>query len=89
MIVSPQIATEHEAEQIYQQAVARLQNELGWAPHTAHIAIAEFAAAHGVFLHDVAREVLAAHSIKRGLAHALRQAAFDRRPLELRQKPAR
>ena len=89
MNASPHLTAEHEIEQIYQQAVARLEKELGWTPQQAHSVIAELAAAYGVFLHDVARAVLAAPSVKQGLTRALRQVPFDRRPLELRQQPAR
>jgi hypothetical protein len=49
MNASPHLTAEHEIEQIYQQAVARLEKELGWTPQQAHSVIAELAAAHGVF----------------------------------------
>jgi hypothetical protein len=69
-----------ETEQMYHRAIARLEKEFGWAPGIAQDAIAEAASAYGVFLDDIARAVLAARSIKRGLPHVLGQTAFDRRP---------
>ena len=80
MIIAKSIETEQEAEQVYPQAIARIERELGWGAHQAHLALAEIAQAYGVFLDDVAHAILGARSIKRGLASALRPVKFDRRP---------
>ncbi len=73
-----------EAEDVYSQAIARLETELGLARSEAQHAIAACAAGYGVFLHEVAATLLAVRSLKRGVGYALRGAMFDRRPMCLR-----
>jgi hypothetical protein len=74
------VISELEAEQLYRQALSRIQDELGWSPGEAHRALAQIAAGHGVFLHDVALAVLSAPSLKLGMSAALRQVVLERRP---------
>jgi hypothetical protein len=79
MIIAPVARTDAD-EQVYGQAVARLVKELGWSTSKAHSALADAAQAYGVFLDDIARVILGARSLKRGMSHALRGSQFDRRP---------
>lgn len=71
--------TDVEAQGLYQQALNRMQTELGWTLTQAHAVLAQLAAGHGVFLHDVAAAVLQAPSLTGGLAAALAQVVFQRR----------
>ena len=80
MFISNNVAINDAEEPIYWRAIARLEKELDWTPSQAQAAIAGFAAAHGVFLDEVAEAVLAAASIKRGLSRALNGLTFIRRP---------
>ncbi|MBM4425477.1 MAG: hypothetical protein FJ030_19225 [Chloroflexi bacterium] len=89
MVAAKNIVADSEADQIYHQALDRLERELGWPQGKSHDAIAELAAGYGVFLHDVARAVLSAPSVKYGLGRALLGAPFDHRPMPLRGRPAR
>lgn len=70
-----------DSSNIYERALARVEFDLGLTPSKAHIALAGYAAAYGLFLDDVAKAVLNARTIKRGLNLALKQASFERRPL--------
>lgn len=80
MIVGTRIETGQADQQVYQRAIARIERDLGWGAQQAHLALAQIAQANGVFLDDVAEAILGARSLKRGLAHALREVKFDRRP---------
>jgi hypothetical protein len=80
MIISQSIEPGHKTENVYKRAIARIERDLGWEAHQAHLALAQIAQAYGVFLDDVAQAVLGARSIKRGLAYALQPVRFDRRP---------
>ena len=80
MIIAKPIETGQKDEQVYRRAIARIQGDLGWGAHQAHVALAQIAQANGVFLDDVAEAILGARSIKRGLAYGLRRVRFDRRP---------
>jgi hypothetical protein len=71
--------TDSEARNLYQQAVSRMQSELGWTLDEAHTLLAHLAAGYGVFLHDVAAAVLCAPSLSGGPAAALHQVIFQRR----------
>ncbi len=86
MITAPSITPEVETEQIYCQAIKRLQAEFGWNSNKAHTALAELAAGYGVLISDVATAVLAAPSLKRGVSLAVRQAVLDHRPLPMRRQ---
>jgi len=83
MIIAPPIRAEGE-EQLYQQAVFRLEKDLGLSAVKAHAMLADAAQAYGVFLDDIAGVVLKAPSLKRGVAFVLRTAQFDRRPIQQR-----
>jgi aspartokinase-like uncharacterized kinase len=83
MIIAPPVRMEGE-EQLYKQAVRRIERDLGLSQSMAHAVLADAAQAYGVFLDDIAQAVLKAKTLKRGIAAALRTAEFDRRPLELR-----
>ena len=87
IMIETHTITKNDPEQMYKRAIARLAKEFGWAPAKAEDAIAEAASAYGVFLDDIARAVLAARSIKRGLPYVLGQTAFDRRPRGLKEVP--
>ena len=84
MITMSKLPPDAEAEQLYQQALNRIQEELGWSSGRAHEVLADLAAGHGVFLHDVAAAVVSIPSLKGGLQQALHHVAFDHRPLNLR-----
>lgn len=71
--------TDIEAQSLYQRALSRMQTELGWTLTEAHAVLAQLAAGHGVFLHDVAAAVLHAPSLAGGPAAALAQVVFQRR----------
>jgi hypothetical protein len=70
----------NENESVYIQAVARLEQDLGWTETDARDAIASYASAQGVFLDDVASAILSAASLKRGLGQALYGVSFRRHP---------
>lgn len=89
MITTPPIAPQLEGEQVYNQAIKRIQTELGWTPGKADNMLADLAAGYGVLIDDVAAAVVGARTLKRGLGSALRQAVIDRRPLYLRHTPDR
>ncbi len=89
MITTPPIASQLEGEQVYNQAIKRIQTELGWTPGKADSMLADLAAGYGVLINDVAAAVVDARTLKRGLSFALRQTAIDRRPLHLRHTPNR
>ena len=72
------VKSDLEAQQIYQRALSRIQADLGWTLPEAHAALAQLAAGHGVFLHDIAAAVLFAPSLADGLYMALRQVVFKR-----------
>jgi hypothetical protein len=80
MIVSNGIDTASAEQRVYDRAIRRIERDLGWGAQEAHQALAHIAQANGVFLDDVAEAILGARSIKRGLAQALRQVQFRRRP---------
>ena len=73
------VTSDVEAQHLYQQAVSRIQTDLGWTQPEAHAALAHLAAGHNVFLHDIAAAVLFAPSLADGLYVALRQVVFKRR----------
>ena len=87
MITTPAITPDSESDKVYNNAIARLQEELGWTPGDAHRVLADIAAGYGVFLQDVAVMVLAAPSLKGGVPQALQGVTYDHRPLQLRPKP--
>ncbi len=89
MITTPPIAPQLEGEQVYNQAIKRIQIELGWTPGKADSMLADLAAGYGVLINDVAAAVVGARTLKRGLSCVLRQAVIDRRPLHLRHTPNR
>lgn len=89
MITTPPIASQLEGEQVYNQAIKRIQTELGWTPGKADSMLADLAAGYGVLINDVAAAVVGARTLKRGLSCALRRAVIDRRPLHLRHAPNR
>lgn len=79
MIIANRVETTPAEQQVYKQAIRRIEKDLGWGAHQAHQALAYIAQANGVFLDDVAEAILGARSLKRGLAYALRQVHFERR----------
>jgi|CXWL01.1.fsa_nt_gi hypothetical protein len=89
MITIPPIAPQLEGEQVYNQAIKRIQTELGWTPGKADSMLAGLAAGYGVLIDDVAAVVVDARTLKRGLSFALSQAVLDRRPRHLRHMPNR
>ena len=89
MITAPPITPRLESDQVYNQAVKRIQTELGWTPGKADSMLADLAAGYGVLIDDVAAVVVGARTLKRGLSFALRQSVIDRRPLHLRHTPDR
>jgi hypothetical protein len=85
MVTLSKLPLDVEAERLYQQALNRIQSELGWSSGQAHEVLSGMAAGHGVFLHDIAAVVISVPSLKGGLQHALGRIAFDHRPLNMRQ----
>jgi len=83
------VISELEAEQLYRQALSRIQDELGWSPGEAHRALAQIAAGHGVFLHEAAMAVLSIPSLKPGMYTALRQVVVERQPFRPHVQPGR
>ena len=73
------VKSDLEAQNVYQQALSRMQADLGWTPVESHTALAQLAAGYGVFLHDVAAAVLSVPSLVGGPAAALKQMVFERR----------
>jgi len=84
MVTPSKLPLDVEAERLYQQALNRIQEELGWSSGQAHEVLSGMAAGHGVFLHDIAAVVVSVPSLKRGLPQALNRSVFDHRPLSMR-----
>lgn len=76
----PNSSQNKKSTNTYERAVARIENELGLSQSQARQAIAGYAAAHGMFLDDVAQAVVRVKTIKRGLNLALKQMPVQRRP---------